>query len=149
LNISNRKRFEAIDTIFTGFTNFFIVNPVKETPIYKEFEILGLKDNTEEIRKITAEIGEILSSRSNENFLSGFSSPQYKALSAKVDKLSEEKACFGNVKKEYNILTEEIKVTIETANEVKKFVYGSEDTMDDLLDYMQNLSKVAREEYQK
>ncbi|EJS72914.1 hypothetical protein [Bacillus cereus] len=149
MNSINAKRFEAVDTILTGFTNFFIVNSVKETPIYKEFEIVGLKDNSEEISKVAAEVNEYLLSRNNEDIVNVLSNPRYIELSDKGHELSEEKICYGKIKKEYNTLTNEIQITIETSSEIKEFTYGQEEVMKDLMDYMQNLHKIAKEEYHK
>ncbi|MGG3045850.1 hypothetical protein ABEO76_22305 [Bacillus anthracis] len=149
MNSLTQKRFEAVDIILTKFTKFFIVNPIKETPIYKEFEIMGFKDNREEISKLAAEMNEILRSRNSEDVLSLLSSPRYIELSNKSQELAEEKICYGNIKKEYNISTKEIHITIETSSEIKKFVYGQEEFMDDLITYMENLIKIANVEYQK
>lgn len=149
MNSLTQKRFEAVDIILTKFTKFFIVNPVQETSNCKRFEIMGLKDNREEISKVAAEVNEILRSRNSEDILSVLSSPRYIELSNKSQELAEEKICYGKIKKEYNISTKEIQITIETSSEVKKFVYGQEEVMDDLLDYMENLRKVAKVEYRK
>ncbi|MEB9553349.1 hypothetical protein A9489_26990 [Bacillus thuringiensis] len=139
--ISNQERFNAMDVIFTKARSF-IVNKVKETSTYKEYDLLTIKNNEKELHLLFEEINEQL--RNNDNTLELMKNPHYNDLINKADNLSKEQICFGKIKAEMNLVTNEIEVLVETAKENKIFIYDEQRYMDDLVHYMDEINRIAQ-----
>ncbi len=144
VSISNQERFNGMDVIFTRGRSF-IVNKVKETLTYKEYDLLTIKNNDKELQILLDEIDEQL--RNNNNTLELMKNPQYNELRNKAEKLSEEQICFGKIKVEMNLVTKEIEVLVETAKENKTFIYDEQRYMDDLIHYMDEINRIAHNEW--
>ncbi|MGH1047676.1 hypothetical protein [Bacillus mycoides] len=146
MNISNQERFNAMEAIFKNARSF-IVNKVKETSTYKEYDLLTIKNNEKELHLLFEEINEQL--RNNDNTLELMKNPQYNNLMNKADNLSKEQICFGKIKAGLNLVTKEIKVIVETEKGNKIFIYDEQRYMDDLIDYMDEINKIAHNEWKE
>ncbi|MCU4999524.1 hypothetical protein ACRVZG_18220 [Bacillus tropicus] len=144
MSISNQERFNAIDVIFTKARSF-MVNKVKETSTYKEYDLLTIKNNEKELNLLFEEINENL--RNNDNTLGLMKNPHYNELINKADNLSKEQICFGKIKAKMNLVTKEIEVLVETAKENKIFIYDEQRYMDDLIHYMDEINRIAHNEW--
>ncbi|MDH4419953.1 hypothetical protein QEZ44_00570 [Bacillus cereus] len=144
MSSSIQERFNVMDVIFKKDRSF-IVNKVKETSTYKEYDLLTMKNNQKELDLLLEEINEQL--RNNDNTLGLTKNPYYNELMNKVDNLSEEQICFGKIKVEMNLVTKEIEVLVETAKENKNFIYDEQRYMVDLIDYMDEINRIAQNEW--
>ncbi|QUG82393.1 hypothetical protein [Bacillus nitratireducens] len=144
MSISNQERFNAMDVIFTKARSF-VVNKVKETSTYKEYDLLTIKNNEKELNLLFEEINENL--RNNDNTLGLMKNPHYNELINKADNLSKEQICFGKIKTKMNLVTKEIEVLVETAKENKTFIYDEQRYMDDLIHYMDEINRIAHNEW--
>lgn len=140
MNFSIQEKFNAMEVLFTNVRSF-LVHKVKETMNYKEFDLLTIKNNEEELHQLFEEINAKL--RDKDDTLNLMKDTHYINLTNQVDKLSKEQICFGKIKAEMNLVTREIKVIVETEKENKTFTYDESMYMDDLSNYMDVINKIA------
>ncbi|HDR4735388.1 TPA: hypothetical protein QCR36_000912 [Bacillus cereus] len=138
---SIQEKFNVMDVIFEKDRSF-IVNKVKETWTYKEYDLLTMKNNEKELDLLLEEINEL--SRNNDNTSGLMKNPYYNELTSKADNLSKEQICFGKIKVEMNLVTKEIEVLVETTKENKIFIYDEQRYMDDFIGYMDEINRIAQ-----